>query len=204
MTPRRDAPELHLSSPEPVGRRRGGPSSSIRGTSRPGPLSAVRASCFAGAISSVSRRHHGGHRRAGAGQRGICPRRSTGAISRSRRRAGSSSSPAWTPGSFRPEALGLEEGDAHVIRNAGGRARDSLRSIIISQRLLGTREVAIIHHTDCGMLTFTNRDLQGEGARRIWARTPASSTSCRSRTWTRASGRTSSSCRRRSCSTRTR
>jgi carbonic anhydrase len=56
--------------------------------------------------------------------------------------------------------LGLEEGDAHVIRNAGGRARDSLRSLIISQRLLGTREVAIIHHTDCGMLTFSNRDLR--------------------------------------------
>lgn len=58
------------------------------------------------------------------------------------------------------KALGLEEGDAHVIRNAGGRARDALRSIIISQRLLGTRAVALIHHTDCGMLTFSNRDLR--------------------------------------------
>ena len=57
-------------------------------------------------------------------------------------------------------ALGLEEGDAHVIRNAGGRARDALRSLVISQRLLGTREIAVIHHTDCGMLTFTNRDLR--------------------------------------------
>jgi carbonic anhydrase len=57
-------------------------------------------------------------------------------------------------------ALGLQEGDAHVIRNAGGRARDALRSIIISQRLLGTREVAVIHHTDCGMFTFSNRDLR--------------------------------------------
>ncbi|HEX6105710.1 MAG TPA: carbonic anhydrase [Gemmatimonadales bacterium] len=57
-------------------------------------------------------------------------------------------------------ALGLEEGDAHVIRNAGGRARDALRSLIISQRLLGTREIAVIHHTDCGMLTFSNRDLR--------------------------------------------
>jgi carbonic anhydrase len=56
--------------------------------------------------------------------------------------------------------LGLEEGDAHVIRNAGGRARDALRSLIISQRLLGTREIAVIHHTDCGMLTFNNRDLR--------------------------------------------
>jgi carbonic anhydrase len=56
--------------------------------------------------------------------------------------------------------LGLEEGDAHVIRNAGGRARDALRSLIISQRLLGTQEIAVIHHTDCGMLTFSNRDLR--------------------------------------------
>jgi carbonic anhydrase len=53
-------------------------------------------------------------------------------------------------------AFGLKEGDAHVIRNAGGRARDALRSLIISQRLLGTNEVAVIHHTDCGMVTFTN------------------------------------------------
>ncbi|OJJ56509.1 hypothetical protein ASPSYDRAFT_70496 [Aspergillus sydowii CBS 593.65] len=53
-------------------------------------------------------------------------------------------------------ALGLEEGDAHVIRNAGGRVTDALRSIVISQQLLGTREIVIIHHTDCGMLTFTD------------------------------------------------
>jgi carbonic anhydrase len=57
-------------------------------------------------------------------------------------------------------ALGLKEGDAHVIRNAGGRARDALRSLVISQRLLGTKELAVIHHTDCGMLTFSNRDLR--------------------------------------------
>jgi carbonic anhydrase len=56
-------------------------------------------------------------------------------------------------------ALGLEAGDAHVIRNAGGRARDALRSLVISQRLLGTNEIAVIHHTDCGMLTFTNPEL---------------------------------------------
>ncbi len=57
--------------------------------------------------------------------------------------------------------LGLAIGDAHVIRNAGGRASDdALRSLIISQRLLGTREVVVIHHTDCGMLTFTNDDLR--------------------------------------------
>jgi carbonic anhydrase len=58
--------------------------------------------------------------------------------------------------------LGLEEGDAHVIRNAGGRARDALRSLVISQRLLGTNEIAVIHHTDCGMLTFTNQDLHAK------------------------------------------
>ena len=58
-------------------------------------------------------------------------------------------------------ALGLEEGDAHVIRNAGGRAADALRSLVISQRLLGTREVLVVHHTDCGMLTFDNPTLHG-------------------------------------------
>jgi carbonic anhydrase len=52
---------------------------------------------------------------------------------------------------------GLAEGDAHVIRNAGGRAsNDAIRSLVISYKLLGTREWFIIHHTDCGMLTFTN------------------------------------------------
>jgi carbonic anhydrase len=58
------------------------------------------------------------------------------------------------------EFLGLEIGDAHVLRNAGGRATDdALRSLIISSQLLGTREFWVIHHTDCGMLTFTNRDV---------------------------------------------
>jgi len=57
--------------------------------------------------------------------------------------------------------LGLEIGDAHVIRNAGGRASDdAIRSLIISQRLLGTKEVLVIHHTDCGMLTFSNDQLR--------------------------------------------
>ncbi len=56
--------------------------------------------------------------------------------------------------------LGLSVGDAHVIRNAGGRAsEDAIRSLIISERLLGTTEIVVIHHTDCGMLTFTNDDL---------------------------------------------
>lgn len=57
--------------------------------------------------------------------------------------------------------LGLEIGDAHVIRNAGGRAsEDAIRSLIISSRLLGTRELLVIHHTDCGMVTFTNEELR--------------------------------------------
>ncbi|HWE61783.1 MAG TPA: carbonic anhydrase, partial [Chloroflexota bacterium] len=56
--------------------------------------------------------------------------------------------------------LGLEEGDAHVIRNAGGRAADAIRSLVISQHLLGTREILVIHHTDCGMLTFTDQQLR--------------------------------------------
>ena len=52
---------------------------------------------------------------------------------------------------------GLAEGDAHVIRNAGGRASDdAIRSLVISYKLLGTREWFVIHHTDCGMLTFTD------------------------------------------------
>ena len=63
------------------------------------------------------------------------------------------------PGKF----AGLSEGDAHIIRNAGGRASDdAIRSLVISYKLLGTKEWFVIHHTDCGMLTFTNdiiRDL---------------------------------------------
>lgn len=56
--------------------------------------------------------------------------------------------------------LGLEIGDAHVVRNAGGRATDdALRSLIISSQLLGTRQFMVIHHTDCGMLTFSNQDI---------------------------------------------
>ncbi|KAJ3509802.1 hypothetical protein NLJ89_g5025 [Agrocybe chaxingu] len=55
--------------------------------------------------------------------------------------------------------LGINLGEAHVIRNAGGSAKEALRSVVISQRLLGTREVAVFHHTDCGMLTFTNEQL---------------------------------------------
>jgi carbonic anhydrase len=57
--------------------------------------------------------------------------------------------------------LGLKEGDAHVIRNAGGViTADEIRSLAISQRLLGTEEIILIHHTDCGMLTFTDDDFK--------------------------------------------
>jgi carbonic anhydrase len=59
--------------------------------------------------------------------------------------------------------LGLQEGDAHVIRNAGGVITDDeIRSLTISQRLLGTREIVLIHHTDCGMLTFSDDDLKAQ------------------------------------------
>jgi len=58
--------------------------------------------------------------------------------------------------------LGLREGDAHVIRNAGGViTADEIRSLAISQRLLGTEEIVLIHHTDCGMLTFTDDEFRG-------------------------------------------
>jgi carbonic anhydrase len=57
--------------------------------------------------------------------------------------------------------LGLQEGDAHVIRNAGGVITDDeIRSLAISQRLLGTEEIILIHHTDCGMLTFTDDEFK--------------------------------------------
>ena len=58
-------------------------------------------------------------------------------------------------------ALGLSEGDAHVIRNAGGVVTDdTIRSLAISQHLLGTEEIMLIHHTDCGMLTFTDDEFR--------------------------------------------
>jgi carbonic anhydrase len=71
--------------------------------------------------------------------------------------------------------LGLEVGDAHIIRNAGGVVTDDeIRSLAISQRLLGTTEVVLIHHTDCGMLTFTDdefkRQIQDDtGIKPEWA-----------------------------------
>jgi carbonic anhydrase len=71
--------------------------------------------------------------------------------------------------------LGLREGDAHVIRNAGGVVTDDeIRSLAISQRLLGTEEIILIHHTDCGMLTFTDDEFkasieQETGIKPEWA-----------------------------------
>ncbi|MCW3011917.1 MAG: hypothetical protein JWO90_2321 [Solirubrobacterales bacterium] len=71
--------------------------------------------------------------------------------------------------------LGLKPGDAHLIRNAGGVATDDvIRSLTISQRKLGTREVVLVHHTDCGMLTFTEDELRQEllddtGIKPSWA-----------------------------------
>ncbi|WP_241387196.1 beta-class carbonic anhydrase [Rhodococcus sp. CH91] len=72
-------------------------------------------------------------------------------------------------------ALGIEEGQAHVIRNAGGAVTDDvIRSLTISQRLLGTTEIVLIHHTDCGMLTFTDDEFtraveEDTGIRPPWA-----------------------------------
>lgn len=56
------------------------------------------------------------------------------------------------------QQFGVDIGDAHIIRNAGGNAKDALRSILISQHLLGTREIILVKHTGCGMVTFTNAD----------------------------------------------
>jgi len=58
-------------------------------------------------------------------------------------------------------AFGIDLGDAHVIRNAGALALDALRSIVISQQLLGTREILLVKHTGCGMLTFEEKDARG-------------------------------------------
>lgn len=72
-------------------------------------------------------------------------------------------------------ALGLNEGEAHVIRNAGGViTEDEIRSLAISQRLLGTKEIVLIHHTDCGMITFTDDEFKAAiekdtGVRPAWA-----------------------------------
>lgn len=69
--------------------------------------------------------------------------------------------------------LGLADGEAHVIRNAGGVVtEDEIRSLAISQRLLGTREIILIHHTDCGMLTFTDDDSRRSIAEEVGIKPP--------------------------------
>ena len=69
--------------------------------------------------------------------------------------------------------LGLSEGDAHVIRNAGGVVTDDeIRSLMISQRLLGTREVMLIHHTNCGMLTFSDEEVKDQIQEEIGIKPP--------------------------------
>src|SRR5438445_3110373 len=69
--------------------------------------------------------------------------------------------------------LGLGDGEAHVIRNAGGVITDDeIRSLAISQRLLGTRKIVLIHHTDCGMLTFTDDEFRAQIAAETGIRPP--------------------------------
>lgn len=69
--------------------------------------------------------------------------------------------------------LGLQEGEAHVIRNAGGVATDdAIRSLVISQRLLGTKEIILIHHSDCGMLTFKDDEVKSQIEKETGLRPP--------------------------------
>ena len=94
------------------------------------------------------------------------------------------------------DVLGLSSGDAHIIRNAGGLATDdAIRSLVISQNLLGTEEVIVIEHTGCGMLTFRDEDVRADLAARTGAdstcrccRSPISKATCESRS--SVSGRT--------------
>lgn len=87
--------------------------------------------------------------------------------------------------------LGLGDGEAHVIRNAGGVVTDDeIRSLAISQRLLGTREIILIHHTDCGMLTFTDDEFKKSIHDETGVKPPPGPPS-RSPTWTPMSARRS-------------
>ena len=68
-------------------------------------------------------------------------------------------------------ALGLALGDAHILRNAGGRVtEDMIRSLVISQQQMGTREIVVLHHTDCGAQTFQNKDFQEHFKKRVGSR----------------------------------
>ena len=72
-----------------------------------------------------------------------------------------------------PAILGLQTGDAHLIRNAGGVATDDvIRSLVVSQRILGTREVMLVHHTGCGMLGFRDDDLKAQIEQETGVRPP--------------------------------
>jgi carbonic anhydrase len=72
-----------------------------------------------------------------------------------------------------PAILGLHTGDAHIIRNAGGVATDDvIRSLVVSQRLLGTRAVMLVHHTECGMLTFADDELKAQIEQETGVRPP--------------------------------
>ncbi|KAI1912172.1 hypothetical protein LOZ12_006539 [Ophidiomyces ophidiicola] len=66
-------------------------------------------------------------------------------------------------------SFGIDLGDAHIIRNAGANARDALRSVVISQQLLGTKEILLVKHTGCGMLTFTNEDARAIAEKNLGA-----------------------------------
>ena len=80
-----------------------------------------------------------------------------------RRPRRSRSWPAWTRAWTSTTSSASSDGDAHMIRNAGGVVTDDeIRSLAISQRLLGTEEIILIHHTDCGMLTFTDDEFRGD------------------------------------------
>ena len=74
---------------------------------------------------------------------------------------------------------GLSEGDAHVIRNAGGRASDdAIRSLVISYKLLGTEEWFVIHHTNCGMEFFTDETMRGAARSAAWRRQRSDASGC--------------------------
>lgn len=107
--------------------------------------------------------------------RSATTRASTNVSFRSHPRSGSPSLPALDARLNVYGLLGLNEGDAHVIRNAGGVVTDDeIRSLAISQRLLGTEEIMLIHHTDCGMLTFGDDEFRRQceedtGIKPAWA-----------------------------------
>ena len=139
------------------------PSCATRSPWSTGPVAPAASPPVSGRNSHPPRRNSTDdrHRRTAGQQPSATPPTSTRATCRCRRPSTSPWSPAWTPASTSYGLLGLNEGDAHVIRNAGGVVTDDeIRSLAISQRLLGTSEIILIHHTDCGMLTFTDDEFK--------------------------------------------